>query len=359
MKITKKQICLLFFTIITSSKFLILPTVYSYLANQDTWFAGLLNCTADLFLLLITLKFINKFEEQTLYEVVEVNLGKFWAKAVFLVYAVYFLLKSTLPIFEQKMFIEITLYETAPSVFTFLPFFIISFYVCLKGVKAMARTGEIIFWLTAIGFGLVIFLSIGTTNFYYLKPILKNPINRTLFASYNGFIWYGQPLILLFLAGKIKKEKRFNLSVILSFCVSAAVCVFLYAVFTGIYGDLSVRQIYSLTKMTKYAIALSNVGRFDYVATLLLTMGSILSLSVPLVFAVECLSLVFGNKRKWLIALIANGAMLIFVAIFHMRFQTILDLFEKIFTPIMIFLVYVLPPFFLLFRRKQTNDTLF
>lgn len=355
MLITKKQICLLFITIIPASKFLILPTVYASLAHQDTWLAGLLNCLLDGALLTAMLFILKKFEGQTLYEVLEYTFGRAVAKTVYFIYFLYFMLKATVPVFEQKLFTEITLYETAPSVLTFLPFFFVSFYLCLKGIRVMARTGEIVFWFTALGLLLVIFLSIGTTDPYYLMPVLKNPVKQTLTATYSGLIWYGQPIILLFLMGGIKREKRFNLSLIISFTVAALLCVVIYAIFIGIYGDIAVRQIYALTKMTKYAIALSNVGRFDYIASILLAVSSVLALAAPLVLAMECIKHVFGGKRKWLLALIINGVMLIVTVALQLYFQTVLDLFSRYFTPVMFILVYLLPPLVLLIKRKEIN----
>jgi hypothetical protein len=238
-------------------------------------------------------------------------------------------------------------------VLTFLPFFLVSFYLSYKGIRTMARTGEVVFYLCVAGLALMLFLSLGVCNAYYLRPMLKNPVFRTLKGCYSGILWYGQPLILLFFAGRIKKERRFNLSVTISFCVCAMLGTLLFAVFTGIYGDIAVRQIYSLTKMTKYAIALSNVGRFDYVATLLLVAASVLSLSVPFVMAVDCLSFVFDKKYVWLTSLICSTAMLVVVAIFHMRFQTVLDLFGAYFSPVMIFLAYAVPIITLLLRRTS------
>ncbi len=358
MTITKKQICLMLITLVPASKFLVLPSVYSAFAKNDAWFAGLLNCILDGVLLAVILLFLRKFNGQTLYSVIEYNLGKVGAKIVFFIYFIYFMLKTVIPVFEQKNFTEITLYETSPTVLTFLPFFLVSFYMCVKGLKTMARTGEITFWFTIFGLSLVLFLSIGTTEFYYLQPVLKNPLKQTLTATYSALIWYGQPIILLFLSGKIKREKKFELSVVISFVFIALVCVLMFAVFTGIYGDIAVRQIYALTKMTKYAIALSNVGRFDYIATLFLVATGVLSLSVPLIFATECLTCVFGSKRRWLLALIVNALMLGVISGFDLYFQNIINFFEKYFTPVMFTLVYAVTPLMLLFRRIPENALL-
>ena len=280
---TKKQLCMLLVTLIPASKFLILPALYAGLAGQDAWFAALVNFLADGLLLAACLFFVKRFEGDTFYDVLERSLGRVFARIVFFLYAVYFLLKAVVPVFEQRDYTETTLYETSPSVLTFMPFFIVSLYLSLKGLKVMSRVGEIMFWFTVAGFSLTVFLSVGTFRPYYLLPLLKNPLNRTLSAIYNAAIWYGQPIVVLFLAGRIKKEKHFYLSVAITFAATALFSVFVFALFTGIYGDIAVRQIYAIAKMTKYSIALSNVGRFDYVASLLINFASVLSLSVPAV----------------------------------------------------------------------------
>jgi len=353
MRIDKKQICMLLFAIIPASKFLILPTVYAHFARQDAWLAGLANFLLDGFLLAVMLLIIKKFDGITLYDLLTERIGRWFANGVFVLYALFFILKAAVPLLEQRTFIEITLYETSPTIINFLPFFLVCFYFCIKGINAMARTGEIIFWSTLAGMALIFFLSAGTAELYYLMPILKNPVKQTFTGIYNGAMWYGQPIILLFLMGKIKKDKRFNLSVALSFTAAALTCVLTFVIFTGIYGDVAVRQIYSLTKMTKYSIALSNVGRLDYIATLFIAASSVLSLSVPLIFATDCLKTVFPLKRGWIIPLGVSLAMLIFTCVFHTRFKATVDFFEKFFTPVMILLVYALPIALLFFKKEK------
>ena len=358
MDISKKQVSLLLFIITTVSKFLILPSVYSNYAAQDVWFAGLLNFALDGALLATALLVLKKFEGRTLYEIFSDTIGKFGANAVFILYTAYFLLKATVPLFEQRNFIEITLYETLPSVITFLPFFFVAFYACVKGLKVMGRTAEMLIWPSVLGLLLAIGLAFVSVDFNNLQPVLKNPLKQTLTGSYSGLIWYGQPLMLFFLTGKIRKEKHFNAWATVAFCAAAFLSEVIFVSFTAIYGVLAPREIYALPKMTKYGITLANILRFDYIATLLLLTSSTLSLTVPLIFAVECLCEVFGeNKRTIFSAAIAvSGAIL--TVVMRLRFREIVMLFEKYFTPIMCVLCYIIPLITLIFGRKNNEKIL-
>ena len=359
MEVNKKQVCALLFTIIPSSKFLVLPTLYAAYAKQDAWFAGLINLIADGILVAVIVAFISVYEGQTFFDVLENTFNKKVARAVYFVYGLYFMFKCVVPVFEQKNYTEIVLYETSPTVFTFLPFFLVSAYMCVHGLRPMARTAEIVAWFTATGLVLVTFLSVSSVDFLYLRPVLKNPVGQTLSGSYKAMIWYGQPVVLLFMAGKIKKEKHFKLSVGITFGVAAAIVVLLFAFFTGIYGDIAVRQLYALSKMTKYSIALNNVGRFDYIATLMLVTAGVLSLSVPLVFSTMCFNTAFGKGKPFVFAIIINALIATVLSIFNLYFNRTIELFENYFSPVMLLLVYVFPLVMLIIgkkRRVEKND---
>lgn len=358
MTTTTKQLSVLLFTIITAAKLLTLPALYATYASRDAWFAALLNFLLDGALLAVLLVTVNKFDGETFYEVLERNLGRAMAKIVYFLYFIYFLFKAMVPVMEQKNYVEITLYETAPTVLTFLPFFFIAFYLCVKGLKTMSRLSEIIIWMTALGLGLALFLSFSDARPQYLLPILKNPLNLTLSAVYGAFIWYGQPLVILFLMGGIKRDRHFCRDVIITYAAAMIVCVLFIALFISIYGDFAPRQIYAVGRMTKYAIALANVGRFDYIATLLLNFSSVLALSVPLIFATECLRQVFGGKRMWLLSLIVNGIMFLSTVILHASFSAVIEAFAKYFTPAMLFFAYIMPLATLFMKRRKTDALL-
>lgn len=349
---TKKQLCLLLFVLVPSSKFLVLPALYANLAAQDMWVAGLLNCLADGLLTAVLLGVLYKFKGESFYDILTRNFGTAVAKIVYVLYFFYFMFKAVVPVLEQKDYTETVLYETAPSVLTFLPFFFVAFYLSVKGFRTMGRLGEIIAWLTAAGLALVLFLSVGSADPYLMLPLFKNPLKRTLSAFYSGFVWYGQPIIILFMMGGLKKEKGTAKAVAITFAAASAVTVVIFALVRAIYGDLAVRQVHAVTKMTKYAIALSNVGRFDYIATLLLNFGSVLSLAVPLIFATECLKKAFGSLLSWPFALAANGIVLAATVAVYPYIETAIELFAKYFTPFVMIFAYVIPFITLLLRRK-------
>ncbi|MBQ7165292.1 MAG: GerAB/ArcD/ProY family transporter [Clostridia bacterium] len=352
MIINKRQAGMMIFTLTTAGKFLLLPSVYAQFARQDACVAGLTNLVADGAMLAAVLAFIKISDGRSFYDLLENSFGKFFANAVYLTFSAYFTLKAIVPIFEHKKFIEISFYEAAPPVATFVPLFFLAFYFAVKGMKTFTRASEILFRLTLAGTILAVALSIFQADFFNLLPVMKNPPKQTFYAGYMGLLWHGQPLALLFLAGRIKKEKGFYLRVALSFAAAAALCVLLLAVFTGIYGDLAPRETYAINKMTKYSLFSSTVMRFDYAVTILITAGSLIALAAPLVFATDCAIKVFGNKRVWLIALVPCGALCAMTLFMPLYFRAIIEIFEKFFTPAMAFFAYAVPPLALLLTKK-------
>ena len=356
MTVNNRQAALLLFCIVPASKFLLLPALYAGDAAQDVWLAGLINFLADGALLAVVIGIIKKYPGKSLFDVLSDTLGRGGAKTVYALYAVFFFIYALVPLFEHKKFIEITLYETTPSVITFLPAFFVIFYLCLKGVKIMARTAEFMFRLIVAALAAAVFMSAFSFNPFYLLPIARNPLNLTLKASYGGMLWYGQPLAILFLAGGIKGEKGKLKGLILSFAAASLICVVVFAFFTGIFGDLAPRKTYALPKMMKYAVVLSNMIRFDYLAVLLLVAASVLSLSVPSVLATECVEKLVGGKGKWIAAVAIVGAQFAVIAALHSKTWDLISALQKYFTPAMIALAYIVPALVLFFGRKRDGE---
>lgn len=355
-KLTVNQARMLLLITVPISKLLILPSLYADTAKQDAWLAGLYNFIPDVLLLLAVLAFAKKQEGRTVFQAVEAQTGKLISKTLFATYAVYFLIKAIIPLLEHKNFIEITLYETSPTPLTFLPFFVVAYYFCIKGLRTAGACAEILFWVLFLGTIMVIFLCLGACDAYNLLPIGKNPVKRTLTASYNAVSWYGQPIVILFLAGRLKSVGKIYKSFLPAFILCVAVTVFLYACFTAVYGDIAVRQVYSLTKMTKYSIALSNVGRFDYVAALLVISASTLSISVPILLCAECLCYVLGCKSRVLPSVLPCAVLLLSTVLLNLRFQTLTGFIQTYATPFLLIMTYVLPPLLLLIKKEGTRS---
>ena len=283
------------------SKFYIMPAVVSSVSNESAPLSVLLSFLVD-FLLLLVVIFICKNCKCGFYEFLEENFGKVVAKIVYSLYAIHFFSKAFIPILEQKSSINLTFYESQPTLLTFMPFYLVAFYVIFKGVTAFSRSVEIMLWLFVGGIIITFSLSVPSGTYSDLLPFFTT-FNKVFKGSSYSLIWFGDPVSILFLVEFLEKKKGFK-KVALSFFLSAVVTVLLVTVFYAVFGSVAERQYFAPLKMSKYSITLSNIGRLDYFGALLFSAVSVYSLTFPLMLCCVCLNKVIPFKKAFISPLI-------------------------------------------------------
>ncbi len=351
-----RQIYLFFIAFLPVIKLFELPGLLAKFASEDMWISATLSTFLDVLTLLLILSLSN--EDKDFYSLLEVKFGKVTAKIIFVLYALMFLLKSVIPINEQREFVELTLYETLPNPLNFFPFFIVSLFLSLKKIRVLGRCSEIMWFISSFGIILLIGLSIDSADFTSVLPIGARGINATLNAVYRSSNWFGDCVYMLFFIGKFKKEKNSSLKIVGLYALVSAVIILFMIVFYGIFTSIAFRQPFALTKISKYATAVNNTGRFDYIGIMFVVFSQIFAISLPLYFATFCLSKVFNFNSKLIPAIICNGILFIIIAFLHQYFKSIEDFIMDYGGIIFILFCNVLPSLTIFLRTKEKKNAI-
>ena len=341
-KLSVKQFCFIIIICFSITKFYILPAMVSSISNQSGWFVVLLNFLVDFLLLLACLYIIKNQPTNNLFSSSNVLFGKTLTKIVFVIYAVYFFIKSFIPVLEQKNTINLTFYESQPNLLIFMPFFIVCFYILLKGINAFGRSVEIMLFLFVPAILITFSLSAPSGEYAALLPVIS--FNSNVFKGfYSLIIWFGDPVMLLFLSKYLKTKNNINKKVIISFLISMVITILLIVVFYAIFQGISARQYYATIKMSKYSITLSNIGRLDYMAAVMFACVCVYAVILPLMLSVLNIKTAFNVKNKWVLPLIITGALGILVLIYSNEIFKTISFFQRYLTPAFILISYVLP----------------
>lgn len=356
-KLNSRQLCFIIITTASVGKIFFMPGLISKIAEEGLILSALLNYLIDFLLLLVILKFYNNQDNFSFYNMLESSYGKFISKAIISLYALFFMFKVFVPMIEEKNSIELTFYETQPNVLTYIPVFAITFYVSLKGIKSFARSMEIVTILFFVGIFIIYLLSFNVGDYDNLLPFIpRNP--KTIFdASFKTLLWFGDPIYILFFLNEVKKDKKMTPKIILSYVISALIIIVLLAIFYAIFGSIAKRQFYAPIKMSKYSISLSNIGRFDYIGTLLLSFASIFLIAMPLMFASSLIKRAYDFKKAYTAPLIINGVALMLTLIFENGFFSVLHWFQNYGIWILIIFTYVIPLLTFIVYRRKNNAT--
>ncbi len=356
-KLNLRQLCFIVVTTFTINKLFFLPGLISGIAEEGLLLATSINFLIDFLLLLTILYLYKKCGYSSVYDMFYNTYGKKMAKVILFIYAIFFMVKMIIPVLEEKNSIELTFYETQPNIMTFLPIFVITLYICSKGLKTFARSMEIALLIFALGIILILLLSFSVGDYDNLLPFFAKPPKVILTASFKTLLWFGDPIYLLFFIGETKRDNTIAKKLIISFLISMGITLLIFTVFYSIFGSIASRQFYAPIKMSKYSLTLSSIGRFDYLATLLLSFVSVFQLGMPLLFSSYLLEKVFNFRHRFVSCLIVNLTACILTLIFENGFFKILDVFQRYVIWFLIAFTYVIPLVTAIFYRSKRYET--
>lgn len=309
-RILGRQIAFAAAFLLPTAKFLEAPSLLAKYAEGDLLVPALLH-----FLLqagvLYALLFAASRSEKTLFERINEKLGK-GAILFYLPFAIYYIFAAILPLLDLEKFIYAAFFDTAPTVFSFGFFFVLSAFICTKGIKGIGRSADLCLFLFLLPFLALIAMSLQTTDFSHLLPLFGTKFGHTMFAFTHTTPHFSDAILLLPLIGNLRYKKGDTAKIMTGYGVGAASTLLFLAVFFGIYASIAPREHYAFSKIAQYFPALRTIGRVDLVFIYLLTVVLLFFTCMPLLFATEFTCQAFHIKQKTLLAALFNFALFLF-----------------------------------------------
>lgn len=336
------QLGKLFVYIVPAMKLLLLPVILTNSAGRDSYLAVALMYLLDIAMLTLLLFTLRNIGNVTLSDF----LGKFSDFVripVLLLFCVQFLLKACIPLVEEKLFLEDSLYQKISMFSFYLPVCLLLLFIAVKSARTYGRVGELLFALALISFGLIFVLSFEAFDLRELKPFLFNGFSPVLKGSFQIVFWFGDFLLMVYFFGRISDSGNAFKKILIYAFVCMALTVLFMVIFTGIFGAVAVRQIFALSKISKYNLVLSEVGRFDWFAVLVLLGGILFGAAVNLGAAVQLFQDAFHIQKKTWIA-VAMVVLLFGAGIFfNNNFIALFELFSGPLLWFFLFMQYAMP----------------
>ncbi len=317
-----RQICFFLIAFLPITKFFSLPSIIASFAKEDLWISTLINLALD-FLTLVPIILVCKKTDKTFFEIIEDIFGKNGAKIIAFIFLIYFMTKAILPLNEQKDYVEYTLYALTPSVFYFLPLFILTLYMCFKRIRVLGRLSDILWIITLNGFITLVVLSLSNADFSAILPIGACGAKNILRGSIASFNWFGDSVFILLLVGTFKWEKGSSLKIFFSYLFGAVMVVIFMIIFYSIFTSIAFRQRFALTEISKYTTVINNLGRFDYIGIFMILFSNMFALCLPIYFSSKLLDYIFSIKIVWLSPVIVVLAQLLITLFLYQFFVSI------------------------------------
>ncbi|MDE6001062.1 MAG: hypothetical protein K2G96_01880, partial [Clostridia bacterium] len=122
MKISVRQICFIMLAYTAASRLLLYPTNLSMLCGRDLLFPALIDFGVQA-VIVWAIAYLCSRTDKTFFGLIEGTLGNITARIVYGLFALFFIVCTIIPLFEQKLYVHAIFYDTVPSLLVFLPFF--------------------------------------------------------------------------------------------------------------------------------------------------------------------------------------------------------------------------------------------
>lgn len=311
--INLRQLCFFLAFVLPVSKLLEAPSLLAYFSKGDLLLPAFLHYVLQSAVLCALLYACSKSDEPLFFRIL--RLPAPFRISIFVAFAAYFVFSDLFPLLDMERFVYTTFFDTAPAVSAFLPFFLLSAFICVKDVKAIGRSADLCMPIFLFSFFTLLFMAIGQADFSELFPLFGTSFSSNLKGFYHSFVHFSDVATILPLLCAYRYEKGDGKKIAASYAGGGAFVLLFLAVFYGVFGVLAPRETYAFDKIARYFSALDVVGRVDLLLVYAITIVLLYAYALPLQLSVVCLCAAFSarGKRRLVFSLSINGAMLLFV----------------------------------------------
>lgn len=352
--INTRQLCFLVAFLFPVAKMLETPRLLAQTAAGDLLFPALGSFLIGAFPLAAFL-FLSYKTDKTLFQLIEDSFGKIAAKIVYFFLTAYYLFAAVLPLLDLEKFSYAAFFDTAPTTFSFAPFFFLSAFLCTKNVKAIGRSADLCLFLFLIPFLGILLMAVGEAKLSSLLPVLSQPLSSSMKGVLTSKAHFADGALLLPLIGCYRYEKGAAKKVGLAFAAGAAFTLLFLAFFYGVYTTLAPKEHYAFAKIAQYFPALAVVGRIDLLLVYLLSVVYIFYACLPLQFAVDCFCKAVNLEKKAIYSTVLNIGLFVFVLFANSRYDGIYALYTQTLYPVFFVFSDLLPLSLPLLLIKKKN----
>lgn len=354
MKLCVRQICFLFAAILPVTRLLVYPATLTFWAKNDLLFSAALSFLLEGTAVAAVL-FAASRTQKTLFQLLEENFGTLAARAVYLLFALFFAFSAFLPILEQRGFVLQVFYENVPSFLSFLPFFLVSLFACTKGLRSIGRAADLALPVFVLCFGILFLMAVTEGDYTALLPLFSAGTGILRGGAF-GLPWYAGGAYMLFFLGNFRYEKGAAGKIMLAYAAGAAAVLAFLAAFYAIFSDIALLQQNAVAHLSKYATAFTSLGRIDLFFVFALTLVLLFALCIPLQLSVHCACAAFSCKTT-LPALAVNALLLVLTLLFNQSYLEIQTLItQKLWIVFAVFAVFL--PYVSVFLRQKEKRML-
>lgn len=350
-KISVRQICFIMLIYTAVSKFVLYPTQLSFISGRDLLFSALINFVLQ-GVIIWAVSFLCSRTDKTFFELVEGTFGNIAARIVYGFFALFFMICTVIPMFEQEVYVHAIFYDSISSLVVFLPVFFFTIYVAAKDFTNIGRCADICLPLFLLSMLLILVMSLHEVQWDNFLPMFKQP-EKVFEGSLANAFRFAEPAFLLMFMGHFRYKKGDAAKITISYIGGAVFVMAVLTAFYGIYGDMAQSRQFAISKISLFFPAIDMLGRIDLLALYILEVAMLFALAINIQLAVHCIELCTGYKNKTVLSLAVNSVFFILLIFFDNNLHSINTVWSKWMWIVFLIFANIVPLASWLMRRKN------
>lgn len=175
-KITDLQLLLLLTVTVLGTAALLLMSLSPEAAGRDAWLVPALSVPVIILVALVTVNLGLRFPNKTIVEYAPVIFGRYFGKAVALVYPLGFIYIGSIILSQFSFFLTTAFMPDTPFLVFSMVLVLLSAWAVRGGIEVIARVGQFAFWIFMASFILIFALLSNQMDFSKLLPVLERGI---------------------------------------------------------------------------------------------------------------------------------------------------------------------------------------
>lgn len=344
-QLTTRQAKIIMMFYVCISKIMILPSLICARLDSDFYAIFISMFVIELLFILLILNINKRNPELSFKDYFEQKFGVFVTKMFYFIIGSIILFKTCMLFHETFMYFFESLYVDLKWRFVIFPSGIFAVYMSSRNLRNFGRTIEI-FCYVVLGCILIAWFD-GVPNVTFLNIIPKFDFASTdyFFPLVNSSIWFGDFLLLFFILGNIKVEKKISKEIIKGWVYGVVITLVTVVIFYGVFGITSSLRRMALIDLTQYAPKLSKTGNFIWLVNIIWPIILFYQLAIQTYFTTQAYSYCFNAKHnyRFMLSCIVVVATIVVLILFDLNITNLVNFIKGGFGAVVLFLQYILP----------------
>lgn len=350
--ISVRQICFILIAYNAATKLLLFPSFAANAAGNAMIFSVLFDLLVQT-AVIWSVAFLSSKTNMSFFELLQNTFGTVTARVVYALFALYFLFLAIVPMNEQQLLVHDSFYDTMPSLYIFLPFFIFAIYAGVKSFTNVGRCADLCLPIFVISVFAFLIMAIEGADFSNLLPVLKQPFSKVAGLSLSSLFRFSESAYLLIFMGHYKYKKGDAAKMTLSYAAGGLAVIAIMAAFYAVYGNLAQTRSFAISNISVFFSAISFVGRIDlfivYVFDIVVLFACVLNVQA----FVHCLCKAFNKNIRIIYSVAANAVLIVITFLVNNKFSFLQQIAAQWFWIPAVVFAYLIPVLAWVLRRKS------